>query len=67
MAVPQESPLGALKGPANYIAIYSALYADHPLIISGPGAGPEITAAGVLGDIIDLALSHDSPVVHLNG
>jgi homoserine dehydrogenase len=23
-------------------------------VISGPGAGPEVTAAGVLGDIVDL-------------
>jgi homoserine dehydrogenase len=26
-----------------------------PLVVSGPGAGPEVTAAGVLGDIINLA------------
>jgi homoserine dehydrogenase len=54
--VPQDSPLGALRGPANYIAFHTRRYADHPLVISGPGAGPEVTAAGVLGDIIDLAL-----------
>lgn len=51
---PQDSPLGALRGPANYVAIHTERYADVPLAISGPGAGPEVTAAGVLGDIIDL-------------
>jgi homoserine dehydrogenase len=66
-AVPQESSLGALSGPANHVAIYSTLYTDHPLIISGPGAGPEVTAAGVLGDIIDLALHNASFTVHLEG
>ena len=57
-AVPKDGPLGALNGPANYVAFYTARYADHPLIISGPGAGPEVTAAGVLGDIINLAMDN---------
>ncbi|NLE45369.1 MAG: homoserine dehydrogenase [Chloroflexi bacterium] len=48
------SPLGALRGPGNYIAIYTHRYTDLPLVLSGPGAGPEVTAAGVLGDIIKL-------------
>lgn len=51
----QNSPLGALRGTANHIAFYTERYADVPLVISGPGAGPDVTAAGVLGDIIDLA------------
>jgi homoserine dehydrogenase len=53
-AVPQDSALGALHGPANYVAFHTERYADVPLVISGPGAGPEVTAAGVLGDIIDV-------------
>ena len=55
-AVPQDSLLGALRGPANFIALYTTRYDQEPLIISGPGAGPEVTAAGVLGDIVNLAL-----------
>jgi homoserine dehydrogenase len=55
-SVPQDSPLGALRGPANYVAFYTERYSDVPLVISGPGAGAEVTAAGVLGDIIDVAL-----------
>jgi homoserine dehydrogenase len=54
--VPKESPLGALRGPANYVAFHTARYVEVPLVISGPGAGPEVTAAGVLGDVINLAL-----------
>ncbi len=61
MAVPQDSPLGALRGPANYVALHTARYDELPLVISGPGAGPEVTAAGVLGDIIRLGrLFHKS-------
>jgi homoserine dehydrogenase len=57
MAVPKDSPLGALRGPANYVALHTARYNEVPLVISGPGAGPEVTAAGVLGDIIRLGRS----------
>ncbi|MBN2007375.1 MAG: homoserine dehydrogenase [Anaerolineae bacterium] len=55
VAVDREGPLGALRGPANYIALHTARYDPVPMVISGPGAGREVTAAGVLGDIIKLA------------
>ena len=55
--VDQGSPLGALRGPGNYIAFYTQRYNEIPLVTSGPGAGPAVTAAGVMGDIIKLASS----------
>jgi len=55
VAVPQNSALGTLRGPANYVAFHTERYAEIPLIVSGPGAGPEVTAAGVLGDIIEMS------------
>jgi homoserine dehydrogenase len=55
VAVDRDGPLGALRGPANYIALHTTRYDEVPLVLSGPGAGPEVTAAGVLGDIIRLA------------
>jgi homoserine dehydrogenase len=55
VAVDHDGPLGALHGPANYIALHTARYNQIPLVLSGPGAGPEVTAAGVMGDIIKLA------------
>lgn len=55
VAVERDGPLGALRGPANYVALYTERYAEVPLAISGPGAGREVTAAGVMGDIIKLA------------
>ncbi len=55
VAVPHDSPLGVLRGPANYIALHTRRYAEIPLVLSGPGAGPEVTATGVLGDVINLA------------
>ncbi|MCA9939640.1 MAG: hypothetical protein KC418_13425 [Anaerolineales bacterium] len=49
--VPVESPLANLK----YISFRTGRYDDEPLLIAGKGAGLEMTAAGVLGDMIDLA------------
>ncbi|MEX1062382.1 MAG: hypothetical protein WEC12_02160 [Balneolaceae bacterium] len=46
-----QSPIGRLTGTNNLIQIKSRRYHDQPLIIMGPGAGKEITAAGLLADI----------------
>ncbi len=51
-----ETPLGRLRGNDNLIEIYTRLYDPHPLVIQGRGAGVPATAAGVLSDIIDLAV-----------
>ncbi len=52
--VKADSPLSHLKGTDNLIQIYTRRYSDSPIVIQGPGAGKEVTAAGVLGDIIDI-------------
>lgn len=49
-SVPQGSPLANLK----YVSFHTERYADDKLMICGKGAGVEMTAAGVIGDIIDL-------------
>ncbi len=54
MPMPRENVISMLRGPGNYIAFYTARYNEIPLAIAGPGAGREVTAAGVLGDIIEL-------------
>lgn len=51
---PEYSPIGGLKGTDNLIQIYTKRYASSPIVIQGPGAGKEVTAAGVLADIIDI-------------
>ncbi len=53
--VPTDSPLGGLRKTDNLIQIYSERYSDSPIVIQGPGAGKEVTAAGVLSDIIEIA------------
>jgi homoserine dehydrogenase len=54
-AVPTSSPLAAIKGSDNQLVFTTARYKANPLVITGPGAGAEVTAAGVLNDILRLA------------
>ncbi len=49
--IPIGSPLADLK----YISFRTGRYEDEPLMIGGKGAGVEMTAAGVLGDMISLS------------
>jgi homoserine dehydrogenase len=56
LSVPRTSGLAALRGTSNHIAFTTDRYRDEPLVLSGPGAGVEVTAAGVLGDVIALVL-----------
>ena len=55
-AVPQSSPMGTLRGTANQVAIYSRRYRTNPLVVTGPGAGADVTAAGVLNDIVAVTM-----------
>jgi aspartokinase/homoserine dehydrogenase 1 len=55
--VPQESPLGRLRGTDNLVLIRTQRYDQNPLVVSGPGAGAEVTAAGVFNDILAIATS----------
>ena len=37
------------------VAFTTRRYRNEPLVVSGPGAGPAVTAAGILNDIYSLA------------
>ena len=50
-----SSPFAALRGTDNQFAFTTRRYRDRPLVITGPGAGPAVTAAGVLNDVLALA------------
>jgi len=56
-AVAAGSPIGALAGTRNLVSFTTRRYSREPLVITGPGAGAEVTAAGLLADIQDLARS----------
>ncbi len=52
---PLESPLARVQPGENVVMLWTDHYHRVPLTISGPGAGPEITAAGVLSDVLEAA------------
>ncbi len=53
--VPKNSPLGSLQGTDNLLRIRTERYRESPIVIQGPGAGRDVTAAGVLTDILKIA------------
>ena len=44
-----------LEGSDNIVLFYTDRYFDHPLIVKGAGAGAEVTASGIFGDIIRIS------------
>ena len=50
--VDRASPFYGLKGTDNQVAFTTSRYRKNPLVITGPGAGPAVTAAGVLNDML---------------
>lgn len=62
VAVARESEFASLAPGANLINVYTRLYSPLPLTVAGPGAGPALTAAGLLSDLIraGTAFAHGS-------
>ena len=50
-----EQPDGRRHGTRNLVSFTTRRYRDEPLVISGPGAGADVTAAGILNDICSLS------------
>ena len=53
--VDSDHPFYQLQGTDNVVTIHTERYSAQPLIIKGAGAGSEVTAMGVFGDLIRLA------------
>ena len=53
--VAPDHPFYNLEGKDNIVLFYTDRYAEQPLIIKGAGAGAEVTASGLFGDVISLA------------
>lgn len=47
-----DNPLANTRDADNIFAFYTKRYNKRPLVVQGPGAGREVTAAGVLADIL---------------
>jgi len=55
VAVDLSSSFATLTGTDNQFAITTTRYMANPIVITGPGAGVAVTAAGVLNDVLKLA------------
>ncbi len=49
-----ENPFYQLSGSDNMIVFTTERYKERPLVVRGPGAGAEVTAAGVFAEIITI-------------
>ncbi len=52
--VDAQHPFYNLSGSDNMIVFTTERYKNNPLVIKGPGAGAEVTAAGVFAEIISI-------------
>jgi aspartokinase/homoserine dehydrogenase 1 len=57
VTVDAKSSLASLAGTDNHFSFTTRRYRANPLVITGPGAGAAVTAAGVLNDVLMLACS----------
>lgn len=53
--VDSDNALSHVQLTDNIVRFTTNRYADNPLVVQGPGAGPEVTAGGVFGDLLQLA------------
>ena len=53
--VPKSDPLGSIRDGENALVLHSRYYQPIPLVLRGYGAGAEVTAAGVFGDLLRTA------------
>jgi aspartokinase/homoserine dehydrogenase 1 len=56
-SLPRSHDFARTRGTDNVLQLTSKRYCDNPLVIQGPGAGREVTAAGVFADLLRVAAS----------
>jgi aspartokinase/homoserine dehydrogenase 1 len=53
--VDRDNAFSKINLTDNIVQFATDRYAANPLVVQGPGAGPEVTAGGVFGDLLKLA------------
>jgi aspartokinase/homoserine dehydrogenase 1 len=56
-SLPIDHPFAHLALTDNVVAFKTRRYRDNPLIVQGPGAGPDVTAGGVFADLLRVAVN----------
>src|SRR5690606_36632673 len=52
--VDSTHPFYSLSGSDNIISFITERYSQRPLVVKGPGAGAEVTAAGVFAELVNV-------------
>ncbi len=55
--LPRTHAFANLRLTDNVVLFSTKRYCENPLVVQGPGAGPEVTAAGVFADLLRVAAS----------
>ncbi len=55
--VPEHDALANILPTDNVVRFTTERYRDNPLVVKGPGAGPEVTAMGIFADLLRVASS----------
>ncbi|PXF40855.1 hypothetical protein BWQ96_09445 [Gracilariopsis chorda] len=63
----ESHPFGRLQGSDNIVSLRTMRYDAQPLVVQGPGAGADVTAAGVFGDLLRLTGYLGAPSSEDNG
>jgi bifunctional aspartokinase / homoserine dehydrogenase 1 len=50
-----DHPFARIRLTDNIVQFQTRRYSENPLVVQGPGAGPEITAGGVFAELLRLA------------
>lgn len=53
--IPKNAPLGSIRDGENALVLHTRYYQPIPLVLRGYGAGADVTAAGVFGDLLRTA------------
>jgi len=53
--LPPDHAFAHLRPTDNVVQFTTARYRNNPLVVQGPGAGPDVTAAGVFADLLRVA------------
>jgi len=51
---PLDHPFANISLTDNIVQFVSRRYCENPLIVRGPGAGPDVTAGGIFADLLRL-------------
>ena len=54
-SLPRDHAFSNIRLTDNIVQFSTKRYCDNPLVVQGPGAGPDVTAAGVFADLLRIA------------